>query len=452
MRFLPWFLLCLGFSIRPALAADTELFEEDKDSQAPLFQQPAEQESQQSKAEETPLFAEEFPIPPKTAWLRGEVAGHGGLEYRFFHDRGKDRGMDYHHNFSFYLQPEFKRAWDTGRQEVKLQPFWRYDQNDPRRTHFDLRELVWRLRRESLTFHLGIDKVFWGVTESRHTVDIINQTDLVENSDTEDKLGQPMLRLDYAAPRFGNLSLFYLPVSRLRTFPGKHGRLRPPLPITASAEHAGNASSTHQDFALRWAKTLGYWDVGLSYFRGVTREPRFRLGFDPQLQPVKLTPIYEVIDQLGLDIQGVTGNFLWKFEGFHRAGQGKSFQQLTAGFEYTFSGVFETGADLGLLAEFLYDNRENRLPLINFIPFEKDLFVGTRLALNDVASSELLAGAIVDFDTATTAYNIEASRRFGDHWKLYLEMRGFVNSDSKQDAGFFFRQENYLQLELQYYF
>jgi hypothetical protein len=451
MSFLPWFLLCLGFSARLALATDAELFEEDQDSQAPLFQ-PAEQKSQKSKTEEMPLFAEQSPAPPKTAWLREGVAGQGGLEYRFFHDRGEDRGMDYHHNFSFYLQPEFKHAWDTGRQEVRWQPFWRYDQNDPRRTHFDLRELVWRLSRGPLTLHLGIDKVFWGVTESRHTVDIINQTDLVENSDTEDKLGQPMLRLDYATSRWGNLSLFYLPVSRLRTFPGKHGRLRPPLPITASAEHAGSASSTHQDFALRWAKTLGYWDLGLVYFRGVTREPRFRLGFSPQFQPVKLTPIYEVIDQLGLDIQGVTGNWLWKFEGFHRAGQGKSFQQLTAGFEYTFSGVFETGADLGLLAEFLYDNRENRLPLINFIPFEKDLFVGTRLALNDVASTELLAGAIVDFDTATTAYNVEASRRFGDHWKLYLEMRGFVNSNSKEDAGFFFRKENYLQLELQYYF
>ena len=42
-------------------------------------------------------------------------------------------------------------------------------------------------------FRVGVGKVFWGVTESQHLVDIINQTDLVENIDTEDKLGQPML-------------------------------------------------------------------------------------------------------------------------------------------------------------------------------------------------------------------------------------------------------------------
>jgi hypothetical protein len=445
VKYLPWiFALSLSVWLNPATGAD--LFEEGSE---PLF----EPEPSQPKPEQEPLFAEGTkpePVKPPVSWLP-KLGGQMGLEYRFFHDHGEDRGMDYHHNFSFYLGPKFEHTWDNTRSQLALQPFWRYDQNDPRRTHFDLRELVWRISRGPWTFHAGIDKVFWGVTESRHTVDIINQTDLVENSDTEDKLGQPMLRLDYNHQRLGNFNLFYLPVSRLRTFPGKHGRLRPPLPITASAEHPGNARTTHQDFALRWAKTLGYWDVGIVYFRGVTREPRFRLLLDPFCRPRALRPVYEVIDQVGIDVQGVTGNFLWKLEGFHRAEQGKSFQQLTAGFEYTFSGVFETGADLGVLLEFLYDNRKDRLPMINFIPFEKDLFVGTRLALNDVASTELLAGAIVDFDTATTAYNIEASRRFGEHWKLYLEMRGFVNTDPK-DAGFFFRRENYLQLELQYYF
>lgn len=451
MKSLPSLLICLiSLTAQAEQTAAADLFEED--SGQSLFQ-PADEETPGPKADEgEPLFApEEKPtLPAKAAWLK-EITGQSGLEYRFFHDRGEDRGMEYHHNFSFYLEPKFEHVWDESRQGVRFQPFWRYDLNDSRRTHFDLRELVWHFSRGPWTFYAGIDKVFWGVTESRHTVDIVNQTDLIENSDTEDKLGQPMLRLDYSDPRWGNLSLFYLPLSRLRTFPGKHGRLRPPLPITASAEHAGNARTTHQDFALRWARTFGYWDIGIVYFRGVTREPRFRIGFDPLFRPVNLRPVYEVIDQLGLDIQGVTGNWLWKLEGFHRAGQGKSFQQLTAGFEYTFSGVFETGADLGLLAEFLYDNREDRLPLVNFIPFEKDLFVGTRLALNDVASTELLAGAIIDFDTATTAYNVEASRRFGEHWKLYLEMRGFVNTDPK-DAGFFFRRENYLQMELQYYF
>ncbi|WP_022948968.1 hypothetical protein [Methylohalobius crimeensis] len=451
MKYLPLLLILAGLPAQAEETTEADLFEDE--SEAPLFQ-PAEEETLQLDGEEgDSLFAEEVveseseSAPP----LPVEISGQSALEYRFFHDHGENPGMDYHNNFSFYLEPKFAYLWDGNRQSLTFKPFWRYDQHDSRRTHFDIREMVWRFTRGPWTFRAGIDRVFWGVTESRHTVDIINQTDLIENSDTEEKLGQPMLRLDYSSLRWGTASLFYLPFSRKRTFPGKEGRLRPPLPITDSADHPDSARPTHPDFAIRWAKTLGYWDVGLTYFRGVTREPRFEIGLTPDFQPVNLRPVYEVIDQVGLDIQGVTGNWLWKLEGFHRAGQGKSFQQLTAGFEYTFSGVFKTGADLGFLAEFLYDNRENQLPLVNFIPFEKDIFVGSRLALNDVSGTELLAGAIIDFDTGTTSYNIEASRRFGNHWKLYLEMRGFVNTDPK-DAGYFFRRENYIHTELQYYF
>ena len=450
MRPAVWLAVMLtGMGMSVAVADEADLFSDDETIVEPDAggEDSLELEGE-SEAEE--LFgAAETPESSRPPAFPIRLGGDVGVEYRFFHDHGLDSGMNYHHNFSFYLQPEF--SYRTGRHRFRFKPFWRYDQHDSRRTHFDVRELVWQGSWGKWTVHAGIDKVFWGVTESRHTVDIINQTDLIENSDTEQKLGQPMLRIDYSDLRWGTLSAFYLPVSRKRTYPGKHGRLRPPLPITASVDYEGNASSTHPDFALRWAKTLGYWDFGLTYFHGVTRRPRFRVQFDPFFRPVNLRPVYEIIDQVSLDIQGVTGNWLWKFEGFHRAGQGKSFQQLTAGFEYTFSGVFGTGADWGFLMEFLYDNRENQLPLVNFVPFEKDIFVGTRLALNDVQSTELLAGAIMDFDTGTTAYNIEASRRFGEHWKVYLEMRGFVNTDPK-DAGYAFRKENYIQAELQYYF
>jgi hypothetical protein len=72
--------------------------------------------------------------------------------------------------------------------------------------------------------------VFWGVTESSHLVDIINQSDFVENIDTEDKLGQPMVSLRWL-PEWGTLDLFLMPLHRERTFQGLAGRPRLPLPI-----------------------------------------------------------------------------------------------------------------------------------------------------------------------------------------------------------------------------
>ena len=101
--------------------------------------------------------------------------------------------------------------------------FGRVDQHDRNRTHGDIREAFFELFFDEWTLGFGIHKVFWGVTESRHLVDIINQTDLVENTDGEDKLGQPMLNLALIGD-YGTVDLFVLPYFRERTFAGADGR------------------------------------------------------------------------------------------------------------------------------------------------------------------------------------------------------------------------------------
>jgi len=61
--------------------------------------------------------------------------------------------------------------------------------------------------------HHRLQVGFWGVTEFQHLVDIINQTDLVENIDTEDKLGQPMINLALIND-WGTVDLFIMPYFR----------------------------------------------------------------------------------------------------------------------------------------------------------------------------------------------------------------------------------------------
>ncbi len=96
---------------------------------------------------------------------------------------------------SLAAQPEYYRAWDDGRQNFTFVPFLRWDQSDSERSHVDIRELTWLRAADNWELRVGIRKLFWGVTESQHLVDIINQTDLVEAPDGEEKLGQPMLNL-----------------------------------------------------------------------------------------------------------------------------------------------------------------------------------------------------------------------------------------------------------------
>ncbi len=77
-----------------------------------------------------------------------------------------------------------------------LTPVIRYDHSDQRRTHFDLQEAYLLLFGDAgegvWEAPLGVDQVFWGVTESQRLVDIVNQVDFVEHPNGEAKLGQPM--------------------------------------------------------------------------------------------------------------------------------------------------------------------------------------------------------------------------------------------------------------------
>ena len=123
-----------------------------------------------------------------------ELGGHFALEARTFADPPAHPGQG-SSGLSAILQPELHHAFGDGRRSLLFTPFLRVDTADGRRTHFDVRELLYQQVFDSAELRIGIGRVFWGVTESRHLVDVINQTDLVENVDREDKLGQPLVNL-----------------------------------------------------------------------------------------------------------------------------------------------------------------------------------------------------------------------------------------------------------------
>ena len=243
------------------------------------------------------------------------------------------------HNASVALQPEYYNEWDGGR-SFTFVPFFRLDSADSERTHFDIRELFGLWVFETWELGVGIRKVFWGVTESQHLVDIINQTDSVESTDGEEKLGQPMLNI--SLPRdWGTIDLLIMPYFRERTFIGRKGRLRTSLIVDSDqATFENGAEEYHLDVAVRYSHTIGDWDIGVSHFRGTGRDPTLLSGTDSAGNSVWV-PFYEQINQTGLDLQLITGEWLWKSETIYRSGQGDSFFALTGGFEYTFVGIAE---------------------------------------------------------------------------------------------------------------
>jgi hypothetical protein len=379
-------------------------------------------------------------------WKQGEWTGYLAVEGRSFPNDPSLGSQTGNGEGSLVLEPEYYRELGDGSQSITFRPFARFDSADSERTHMDIRELFWRKAASDWELLVGISRVFWGVTESQHLVDVINQIDLVEDIDGEAKLGQPMARLSLVRS-WGIVDLFVLPGSRERTYPGADGRLRPVLPInTDDPIYAGGAGRSHVDLAARWSQSVGLFDVGVSHFWGTTREPRLVPRIGDEGTP-ELVPLYELINQTGIDLQATLGSWLWKLEAIRREGQGPSFGASTGGFEYTLWDLGGRGLDLGLLAEYLWDERG----LEATTPYQNDLFVGTRLALNDAQSTQILAGLIEDLDGRGSSYLIEASRRVGSEWVVETTVRGFSSIPSNDPLAPF-NSDSYIQISVQRHF
>jgi hypothetical protein len=377
--------------------------------------------------------------------------------------------------------------WGEGKQRLIGEFFARYDDNDDARTHADVRELYYQAIGDDFEFRLGARRVYWGVTESRHLVDIINQTDFVEDIDAETKLGQPMMNAALIRD-FGTIDVFLLPYQRARTFPGEEGYPRLPLPVHAhEARYESRRAQRHLDTAVRYVNAFGPVDLGVAWFDGTAREPRLlpclRRGASGQfvqgsadgptcdiqsaivLPPLPLpgteeqveqevrenlvlVPQYDRLRQASVDAQFVTGSLALKLEALRREQQDRATWAAVSGFEYTFGDVWATGADVGVLAEYLFDERDEFLNVL----FDDEVFAGSRIALNDVAGTQVLAGVVANRENfRSRLYGVEASRRLGDDWKLSLEARLFSKLP-KDSTEAFLSDQDFVTLTLERFF
>jgi len=373
-----------------------------------------------------------------------ELSGYVSAEGRFFVNEATFQGQE-NISGSLAIAPALYHEWENG-SALTFVPYARLDGTDLERTHFDIRELNYLLLGETWELRLGVGKVFWGTTEFVHLVDIVNQTDFVEDIDGEDKLGQPMVHFALVND-WGVIDMFALPYFRERTFPGPDGRPRFGLRVdTDHPAYESDDEEHHTDYAFRYSHYIGALDFGVSYFTGTGREPTFLTGMDSGGQPV-LIPFYELIDQTGVDLQVVTGQWLLKLEAIQKSGQGEDFSALTGGFEYTFVGLSGSAIDLGIIGEWAYDDRGRAATT----PNEDDILTAIRLTFNDPAGSEVLAALALDRDSSAQIISVEASRRFGSRVKASLEAYAFVDLPMG-DPLYSLRDDDFVKLEFAYYF
>ncbi len=383
-----------------------------------------------------------------TGGLALTLDGRLSLEGRWFPEEAAHAGQR-DATLGYTAQSTLQIDHDSGASFI-LTPFYRYDSADAYRTHADLREafllMFGELGEGEWEARLGFDRVFWGVTEFHHLVNIVNQPDLVEHPNEETTLGQPMAHLTWTA-EWGTLEFFVLPLHRERTLPGRGGRLRAGLPVDERrVTYESAAEEWHVDLAARFSRSLGPLDLGLSLFDGTAREPSLRASFRDApdgmggFVPVahRLVPHYAQIRQYGLDAQLTLDSWLLKLEAIYREGapalpdppadllgRKRDYWAFAAGFEYTFGGVFESDADISVLAEWSYDDRQHRSP----DQFQNEIFAAGRLALNDVEGTQFVASLIADADYETYALGFEIKRNLSDSWDAKVEGTVFLAVD-----------------------
>lgn len=354
---------------------------------------------------------------------------------------------------------------------IDIELFGRFDERDEERSHFDLRQALWTIPAGNFEIQFGVGRVFWGIAESRNIVDIINQSDFVEQSDGERKLGQALLKAAWY-DELGNFEAYWLPHFRPMRLPGKHGRPATPFRYEKhDIQYEHPKRDRHQDFALRWAHLLGDVDIAVSYFKGTNREPRFegcfergsspwlgtengpqcdreaaipqpegtleeiaiQLGFGPDeqalraqaLQDIVLVPHYDQIEQYGLELQWILGDMALKAEARQREQLGEKRIAAIGGWEYSFPSTFNLALDTRLIAEYHYEEEFTPAPNL----FDNNYVVGLRVDGQDAAGSVLQLGISYNREDYVLIYSGEYSTRTSDNSRLEISAQVISHTD-----------------------
>lgn len=345
--------------------------------------------------------------------------------------------------FALSLTPQFKQQIDSKGIYLTFEPFFRWDQKDDERTHADIGEFKLLKVYDQWEIEAGASKVFWGVAESNHLVDIINQTDYLEGIDGEDKLGQPLLRLSRIFEQT-TLDAYILTGFRERAFLGPQSRFALPFTVdTDAAVFESDKGNDHVDYALRYSGYAGSADYGLSWFKGTARDPQFLPGNVPGV----VVPYYEQIERIGVDVQYTVEAWLWKFEAVRQNADLTAHSAVVGGLEYTLFNMQDGMYDLGLLTEYNYDSRDDAQTIV----LQNDVFIAARFGFTDAASSAILAGTFIDMDDDSRIFRVEASRRIFDDTTISLEAQAFSHI-APGNVSYMFRDNDFIRLDVAWYF
>lgn len=337
--------------------------------------------------------------------------------------------------------------------------------------HIDFRNFSYLYSYGNFQFEIGISKVYWGVTESIQVVDIVNQIDFLSNIDGSDKLGQPLIYFSIEN-NYGNFETILMPYFRERKFFSGNERYKLSLPSSAQpikvdydvSQYQSKKKNRNLDFGFKWSNYYNDLDIGISFFKGTNRDP---IPIYNYLEN-SFVMYYEDLYQFGIEAQYLVDSLTLKLEVVYKSLDSGDFYESVMGLEKTYYDFNNWGFDLGLLFEYLWNDRTNvsvtNRSLIDQLkikshtikgesisPYSNDLFFGIRLSSNDADSTSLLTGIIFDPKYNEYTFSLEASRRVGNSLTLNSTLYSISNASDKSHL-YSSQNDDFLELKVQWHF
>lgn len=299
--------------------------------------------------------------------------------------------------------------------------------------YVDLKEGYFATEYGPVDVLAGTTTVFWGKNEVINLVDVINTKDYTMGLNSGVKQGMPMVKLSGAIGP-GDAEVLFMPHFVENRYADKRSRLRTPLAMKKNtSRYQSGTDKNDPSIGLRYSGYIGNIDYGISYFSGITRDPAMVMdGFT-------FVPLYHEITQTGLDLQWIYGDTSFKGELIQRSKQlnsdnvAKDYTAGVVGVEHALYGIMDSNADLVIFAEYARDTRQEKASS----GMQDDVFLGTRLTLNDVDDSQISLVSSYDLDYASRSVTAGYTRRVADAFVLDSSVYFPIGMmDDKQFASF----------------
>jgi len=356
------------------------------------------------------------------ATFKGEVEGR----YYYYGEDSLFREQSDHKN-QYALAATLDYNGQINRNiDINVSVFGRYHPQAHTPYQSDVRELALNYYASQLEVSGGVLMERWGVLEAFSPVDILNPRDRVEDFQGDIKRGIPGGRLSWLLDD-GRIDAWLLPYSREERLAEGKDRFRVSEFAFSDAEFKKGQNAVSS--AVRISQMLESVEFAVSYYNGHARSPYFIPNLDGVGNVITLQPNYARIEQAGFELLWVRGQVLVKLESIYRSTNDDNFTGLGIGLEREFPRIGSTKNGLTLYGEYYYDGRESdrSSPLT---PFQNDIFLGFRLALNNLSGTEYELRLTRDLDNHSSFWDLRAKTRIKQQWFIEASVYKFSNVDN----------------------